>query len=924
MLIHPISALLPYTPSYVFVSPPNNDSLVYLLLSKGSTHDKIEFLSLNISRNVDAANPEYSALDETPFNSHKEPAAFVPVIDEDGMVKVYTGDCQSPPSQGVVWQFTPDDSSSVGNGTWHKHSVTTVDNNDEKQATFQAPNYLAAGFTYASTNTTPSSVYTFGGMCPFRTGSDGDDWVSSANYSQSMIALDPTGPSSGSSYEIKTTADRAPPIPEAGFTITPLQATYRTTSTGDVRQEQSFLLIGGHTQKAFVNMSQLALFSLPQNSWSFVDVGSMSDSGTSKRVVQGSAAIGPRSGHSAILSPDGSRVTVFGGWVGNTSVAAKPLLAVLELGEGYGGSGQWVWNVPSMESPQLTDGTGLFGHGATMLPGDVMMIAGGYTIPPKTSSPSKRFVSQPELNSNIYFYNITSNSWATSYTNPSQKIAGTSKSGSGPLSSVSKKAGLGVGIALGVSAVAGLAFLAWFYIRRRRTRRRRDQAIRDLALGAERSHFWNEPNMSSSFQMRIGRDSTYPWAGNQGDGGNFSWRDQGETAAERTGLLGPTKPNQRALNTGSHHRQYSDFRRRDSVSGNIHTIDEREEEAANATEVSTTKAQNTDQRDSGLGVIADLLAEPQNLGPHDPLLEDVDRASGASTRSSDQDISSGKSNCTITGLSDTSTSSFSVNSAVSIHDARVAIFTRYPGISRGGQEQYTPPSTNGSDHSSTMVPAEKHVSADSFSTAHTKFSQRQAESEYLLTGGHERTSPPESPSKAKAGATKPKAYELIGNVRRALTGTRKGTPAKRHPSAAASMTPNVDRSLTATGSSSSYGSTLPRRAVSASAELYRRKQGAKDWGASNNNNNRDSREILLSHTRIPKSIPRQTRLEVSDDDEDWDVEAAAEGRRVQVTYTVPKEKLRVVNATAGDMDDFSEKSPSRRTSGGCGERSVSR
>jgi hypothetical protein len=43
----------------------------------------------------------------------------------------------------------------------------------------------------------------------------------------------------------------------------------------------------------------------------------------------------------------------------------------------------------------------------------------------------------------------------------------------------------------------------------------------------------------------------------------------------------------------------------------------------------------------------------------------------------------------------------------------------------------------------------------------------------------------------------------------------------------------------------------------------------------------------------------------NDDDEydDWDVEAAAENRVVQVTYTIPKEKLRVVNAGIGDDDD---------------------
>jgi hypothetical protein len=47
-----------------------------------------------------------------------------------------------------------------------------------------------------------------------------------------------------------------------------------------------------------------------------------------------------------------------------------------------------------------------------------------------------------------------------------------------------------------------------------------------------------------------------------------------------------------------------------------------------------------------------------------------------------------------------------------------------------------------------------------------------------------------------------------------------------------------------------------------------------------------------------------------DEDDDWDVEAAVEGRLVQITYTVPKERLRVVNAGVADrvtVDDESDK-----------------
>lgn len=92
--------------------------------------------------------------------------------------------------------------------------------------------------------------------------------------------------------------------------------------------------------------------------------------------TRGKTTIDSRSGHTAILTPDGKSVVVFGGWVGDVTQSADPQLAVLELGQGYGGSGHWQWSVPSQTGPGLEAGTGIYGHGATMLPGDVMMVVG--------------------------------------------------------------------------------------------------------------------------------------------------------------------------------------------------------------------------------------------------------------------------------------------------------------------------------------------------------------------------------------------------------------------------------------------------------------------------------------------------------------------------------------------------------------------
>ncbi|BDD60613.1 hypothetical protein MPDQ_006656 [Monascus purpureus] len=935
LLIHFVSFVcatstsLPYTPSYIFASPQHNNSLVYLLLSDSLTENKTVFLSLDVSGHFNATNTQYSVLlEKTPFSTtgHGE-AAIVPVMDGQGVIKVYAGDCQTTPSEGSVWQFVSDNNSSIGNGTWDELSVALAQNGSLND-NLESSKYMAAGFAYASTDTNFSSIYTFGGMCPFSTGSDYED---SMIYSQSMVLVEPIGSSANITYEAQLTAERAPPSPQAGFTITPLLGTSVATSAGGVLQQQNFLLIGGHDHDDFIDMFQLALFSLPQGSWSFVDVGWNPDSGTPGNAAQKNAVVQPRSGHTAVLSPDGTKVVIFGGWIGDTGTAAEPQLAILDVGKGYGGSGQWAWNVPPLNGSGLPGVAGIFGHGATMLPGGVMMIAGGYTIPPPTSS--KRPTSQPQLNSQVFLYNITSNTWTTSYANPSQQTSKVSKDSPGQLSSASK-AGLGVGIGVGVPAVAAIAVFAWFNIWKRRAHRTRDSVIRDLALGAERSHFWDDPNMSSSFCIRgqsawnPARDSLYPWAGNQGNEGDLSWRDHGEATAENTGLLRPTADSRQTVNVKPH-RQYSGSRTREVPDG-IHTIDERDEDETNVRESLITEPQQTGQQNGGLHDTSGLLLEPQAVAD----LENPRDHSGAGSQNGDGSHFPVKSDRTTSDLSESSTTSFSERSTFSAHNFRVEDFKRHPDFSRGmlsTKEQLTPPSTSGSNTSNGMSSAEKYRSADIFSTARTTFLLRQAERESLLGTAHDSPTSPESPSKNKPDATKQKAYGLIGSVRRAINDSLRKTPSWRSPSAAPVMS-SIDRSPTVFISSSSYGSTLPRRAVSASAELYRRKQGAKDWDATNNNEskntNRRQHNILASHTLIPRSIPGESILDglyslASDDDgEDWDVEAAAEGRRVQVTFTVPKEKLRVVNATARDMDDFSEKSPSRRTSAGA--QSISR
>jgi hypothetical protein len=90
-------------------------------------------------------------------------------------------------------------------------------------------------------------------------------------------------------------------------------------------------------------MSQVAIWSLPEESWSFVTVDSPSSSsnGNTELAIKSTVtSVDSRSGHTSVLSEDGSSIIVLGGWVGDVSQAADPQLAILSLG-----TTSWEWNV---------------------------------------------------------------------------------------------------------------------------------------------------------------------------------------------------------------------------------------------------------------------------------------------------------------------------------------------------------------------------------------------------------------------------------------------------------------------------------------------------------------------------------------------------------------------------------------------------
>lgn len=787
-------------------------------------------------------------------------------------------------------------------------------------------------------------MYAFGGMCPFANSTD-ETWVSAANYSQSMVVLG-ASPYYTTKISATITGKRAPPVAEAGMAVVPLEATY---SAGSIGKQQDFLFIGGHTREAFLNMSQLAIFSLPQQSWSFVSATSDSTP-KSELAVRDIAAIEPRSGHTAVLSEKGDKVFVFGGWVGDVNSPADPQFAVLDLAEGFGGATEWIWTAPSLDGLGIAEGGGLFGHGAVMLPGDVMMISGGYSIPKPSA---KRASATVGTNSQVFLYNVTSGSWISSYSNPAAKSSSAPTANTSKLSS-SQKAGLGVGLGVGCPAAIAIIFCGLKHHRKRRVKNKRDSQLRELALGAERSHFWGRdgPDQASSIRSsgmsEKKHHSGYLWSTNRNQAGRSGWQDQSEGTAERTGLLrdpaSPPKNSRPPVVPPTNARPYSyrnsEYRHSDAT-GDIHPIDEREEDEAvfreNLMATIPSEPKTTSKGTEPEDPFSDTpYATPRStifgvgLGPFYSRRKATGPADPESPTKSDR---------TTTDLSDNSRRSFASSQPVGkVSQARGVLVDRPMSWGSGRQSlEYLAATSTNSDPDG-VAPSDQSVSADSFSTAQTNLNHRQSENDSLLFDSLDPStlltpySPP-SPSKLPRDS-KPKASDWVMNtMRRALTMTRRSPDSQPDsgPSTTgtAQLASGIDRRSTPIRSGQQTpvavsGLSTPRRAVSASAELFRRKQGAKDWNARKRvsddvfNTARSTRDDLFFNA--PGYLGDDDIC--ADDEEDvhdWDLEGAAEGRRVQVTFTVPREKLRVVNATAGDLDSVSERSVSWST----GNRRVS-
>lgn len=924
-------ASLPYTPFTTFLSNRGGKDIIYIFQPISEDPSTVQLVSFNASNTLHTANISTTTITNTlPFLTDSL-TSYTPLIDDEGNIFAYAGSCQDITGTSTLWSFAP--AKDDVRGVWTKRIISptsTNETNDNINA-----GHLAAGMTFSPTVNATSDLYIFGGMCPSnRTASTVEDWQAAADYSNSLLALQPQSSPlenvQSSNYDLTTLSRRSPPIPEAGFTVTPLKPAFLNSSDGNTSTQQNFVLLGGHTKEAFINTSQVALFSLPEQSWAFLPVNAPASTTKTDLTVRDNNKVDPRSGHTAILTADGRHIVVFGGWVGDVNTPAEPQLAILELGQGFGGTGEWMWTIPEEKGDIPVSGSGIYGHGAVLLPGEVMMVVGGYL-----TSTSGRIQTRSTDSSMppSYFYNVSSSSWINSYTNPamatSQDALASSNLGAGGFTS--QKAGLGAGLTFGLAAIIGALVLYLCYTRRRKHRKEaRDKELRDLAKGAQRFHSLtlghggvdgrggDRSAVEWMQERRQNSEDAYPWAPRAGGG----------IDAERTGLLveipSPTRGLRRSLHSRGFHQQPSryDDRRRSRGSGHIHPIDERDEYNESSNEGVSSLIPEMKQRTGGkilsTAPVLDPFRDPAPLASHpvgvsrtpspqSPARErelEVQNwvsdwtAADALMQQHAGRISPDKSDRTSSTLSELST--LSALSTHSNQQSSGALGRSASQRSTGLFSSNLPPPDNHTMSATPMVGSlgrqkssrenDPQSRRSQSLTLHTvsprvrtsdllpstaiSFPRLRSEGEALLGGvpEHGERSPTRTQSRAKG---------WMGSMRRAFTSSDRSTSTSPE---------NGDCSTTSSPTKYQYTETdIPRRAASTGTMLWRKRQGAKDWDVEDYHRSEEG---------------QGAESNAHEDHEEWDVESAVERRVVQVMFTVPKEKLRIVNG-APDVDEES-------------------
>ncbi|MCJ1236755.1 hypothetical protein MMC14_004737 [Varicellaria rhodocarpa] len=917
-------ANLPYNPTAAYLFNAHQSDIVHILQPINGTSSIFQLNALNVSGTVDTANVITTVISPVlPFSNDRS-TSFTSIGIENNTILAYTGDCRNE-TTATLRKYTANEDCT--NGTWTSRVVTgsLVDG---------APRYLSAIMTFSPTIDGYPDVYIYGGMCPNSSTLSDLTWQASANYSDTTVLLE-SSPLASSAFqqsdvEAKMISSRDPPIPEAGFSATALEPSFFNSSDGITSQQQNFVLLGGHTEEAFINLSSIALFSLPERSWAFLPVQPPQGSVDTDLAARDTNDIDPRSGHTAVLTSDGQRIVIFGGWVGDVTTPASPQLAILELGEGFGGSGVWQWTIPEQNGAGPPGGDGIYGHGAVMLPGEVMMIVGGRSILESQSTTSGR--AESSQSTAYYFYNISSSSWMSHYTNPktlSNRGASSSPDAGVHHLGLADKAGIGAGLGIGLAAVIGLLVVYFCCLSRRRCKRHvHEVRSRDLSSCLHRLHSpvldlgendgrHGEKATADGIEQ-YGSSIAYPWAplpSTLADTDERSGlRELQCSDAERTGLLveipNPTRGLRRSLHSRGTYQPPSWYEegRMSRGSGHIHPIDERDEYNEDFHEKTLNgdleKARIRNLEVLSAAPVLDPFRDPAPLGSH-PVVFSRTPSPQSPARERELEVQNWVSDWTVadalmhsqTGRvspdkTDRTSSTLSERSERSIRSNISAHSTGGLGRSVSQRSTYLPSNAKHEVGALMVVPSGSRIAtkdvqspnrrsqsltlntkalrsqkSDLFTTKGTSFSQLQAEGEALLGKHSEPYERPPSRSHSRAKA-------WMGNMRRAL--------ALGDPSISTSPE-SGDRSASSSPTKSQYTETdIPRRAASTGTMLWRRKQGAKDWD-----------EEGLHSSSEGQGVASTAR----GDDEEWDVESAVERRVVQVMFTVPKEKLRVVNGT---------------------------
>lgn len=995
---------LPYNPTRILRAP--NSSFAYLFQPSSQGANQAVLRTIDVSKDFGRNNlPLRTISNSLPFLRDARLVPYTPVIDASGNITVIAGSCTAGADDTVLWRFSPDPGSGIGHGSWKQYDISERDLPTGSNLT--GSNYLAGGAAFSgsvSQDAKDMGYYLFGGMCPFSSDTTAANWVNDSAYSNTMLQF---APADGGSltYGIDSIAGRGPPVAEAGFTMTGLTPTFSMNASGGAQsQQQDFLLLGGHTQQAFINMSNVALFSLPQESWAFVPVDQPAGVKTDLATRQAGVQVEPRSGHTAVLSEDGTSIVVLGGWVGDVSTPAQPQIAVLHLGSEYGGdeAEAWTWSIPTSTGDAVPPGQGIYGHGAMMLPGGIMMIVGGYSI---ANSPS-RFARRAQSSvDSIYLYNTTSHSWIESYSQPTPIAQAESQSSSGPLSKTSQQAGLGVGLGVGVAALVGVTCFYFWYTKR--LREQREERERQLLTHSSDGSFTQLEQPYHGHGGIDGRGGDY-YAGHTDYGLPMQQSDS-------TGLFLNIPNPKRGLRQGLSTRPYMyhqapryDDRRLNQGSGNIHPILESADEDRSVRgdddqvqpsaavqqlrEIERVLTPDGSSPEHNLRELQRQLkatsigakdpfadpephANPLGSNPVSPVAETVRRVPTVQSRgysptrrpvhaefdgsmnwvvvdeddpSDPSSSSNGRASPTRTDERTSSTlseqsqrSHASSNSITRTMSTRTgALLSAALAAKKARETGDNGPRSPVEERTSTMgtqstasgrkspyyfdrpSPTEARTSRhyhdksqDSFTTAKSNFAQLQDEGQALLGGRpmadrddpYQRAMAATSPQIARKESTRDydpttvpprRGKGWIGSLRRALTAVSNSERSFSFTSNAAAeqryedeprtsaSSPSRARKGPIVASASNASASGPRRAVSDGSTLLKHKRGQHDWEKEPYRDDPDPGDW---------GEPRESIDETAAENE-WDVEGAVTRRDVQVMFTVPKARLRVVNA----------------------------